>query len=184
MNPQRNLKGASFMVDANCVNAKQKNESLNLLESWAEQELIDLITAQTAQAEMAFGSDSTRKSKAYSFISSESEAHTSGEQSTIEEIGKAIFPDGVLNANQKNDIDIVFNAHKYQRPLITMDGGSKSQPRGILGSKSELARLGITVLSPSEALEDVRAKIQARDAYAREWASHTSKDLPNWVGKD
>lgn len=70
------------------------------------------------------------------------------------------------------------------QPLITDDGGSKSQPRGILGSREELAKIGVEVLRDYEAVERVRGRIAIRDKNARYMSERTDLPLPEWVGKD
>ena len=81
-------------------------------------------------------------------------------------------------------MEIVFNSGKYMRPLITQDGASHSQPRGILGSREALAKLGVSVISPQEAVERVRKEIKFRDTHARKMAEVTGEPVPDWVDKD
>ena len=185
MRPERRLLHIGFTVDTNCVNAKQRMPEMNQLEQWAEEELILLLTAETAQEEMAFGNNSERKKRAYSFIFTMSEIITEEERERIQLIGQTIFPGGLKNQNQENDVDIVFNAGKYPNPLITNDGASKSQPGGILGNRKALLDLfGIEVLTPGEAVNKVKRAIQERDSYAREWSLKYNQPLPTWVGQD
>ena len=44
-------------------------------------------------------------------------------------------------------------------PFITMDGASKSQPGGMLGNKAALKKLGIKILSPSDALAEIASTV-------------------------
>ncbi len=184
MEPKRELVHIAFLVDTNCVNARQKLPSMNQLEKWAENELILLQTAEIAQSEMVVGNNSARIAKAYSFFFTMSEITTPQETEKLAQIESVIFPAGASNNNQRNDVEIVFNASKYCRPLITNDGGSKSQPRGILGNKSALATLGIEVLSPEEAVAKVQIEICDRDQYAKQWATSRGVEVPEWVGQD
>jgi hypothetical protein len=183
-NPERRLIHVSFMIDTNCINARQKIEALNQLERWAADELIALMTAETAQREMSAGGNAQRTRKAYTFIFSMSEITTAHERQLRSKIEKVLFPNGATEANQRNDVDIVFNAAKYVRPLITMDGASQSQPGGILGNRQALESLGISVLTPDEAVARVQDEIRKRDQFAREWAEYLKKPIPSWVGKD
>ena len=64
----------------------------------------------------------------------------------MDQIGAVIFPHGIRSQRQKNDVEIVFNAHKYERILITWDGASKRQPGGILGNREKLRSLDIQVM--------------------------------------
>ena len=81
-------------------------------------------------------------------------------------------------------VPYLFNAHKYERILITDDGGSKRQPGGIIGNREKLSSLGIKILRDHEAVELVRQKIIERDNRARRIASLTGKPLPEWIGSD
>ena len=81
-------------------------------------------------------------------------------------------------------IEIVFNAKKYCRILITNDGGSRSQPGGILGNASRLAELGITVMSDNCAVEKVEEKIRSRDKRAQKIADKFGDFLPEWFNQD
>ena len=182
--PQRNLNHVSFTVDTNCVNARQKLPEMNRLEQWAENELILLQTTEIAQSEMLAGNNAQRIEKAYTFIFSMSEITKNQELETIAQIESVIFPSGANNQNQRNDVEIVFNSLKYGAPLITNDGGSKTQPGGILGNKSALATLGVEVLSPQEAVIKVESEIQKRDERAKQWASLYGEELPLWVGQE
>ncbi len=185
MEPERRLVHIGFTIDANCLNSKQLIPEMNQLEKWAEQELILLITAETAQGEMAFGNNQKRKEKAYNFVYTKSEITIQEEKDRIQLIGETLFPGGPKNQNQRNDVDIVFNAGKYPNPLVTNDGASKSQPGGILGNRKALLDLfGIEALTPSEAVAKVKQAIQQRDCYAREWSSTFNQPLPAWVGQD
>ncbi len=181
---ERRLLAISFLVDTNCVNARQKLTAMNQLEMWAEREIITLLTAKTAQSEMAAGNNADRKQKAYSFIFTMSAISGRDEQLQLHRIEEALFPGGARNPNERIDIDIVFNAWKHMRPLITNDGGSKSQPGGILGNRTKLAGIGVQVVTPEEAVMHVQEALQARDEHARQWAAFYKKAVPEWVGKD
>ncbi len=160
--PNRHLY-LSFLVDTNCINARRNTPAMNQLEAWAQKDLIVLETSEVALTEMVVGDNQSRTRKAYQFIYTMSAITTSIEQRQLHEIEKFLFPDGAKTPNQRNDVEIVFNAGKYSRPLITNDGGSKSQPGGILGNRQHLARLGINVLRPEEVVELVRNAIKERD---------------------
>lgn len=181
--PERRLY-REFIVDTNCVNARGGMSAMNKLERWSAQGVIRLLTTEVAQNEMLVGNDAQRTEKAYSFIFTMSEVTSSHEQRSLREIEAILFPDGADNQNKKNDVEIVFNAAKYMRPLITNDGGSKSQPGGILGNRTRLAQRGISVLTPDEAVALVQREIAARDKSARKMAEMTGGPLPERVGKD
>jgi hypothetical protein len=182
--PDRRLLGVGFLVDTNCVNARQKIEAMNELEGWAADDLIELITSEVAQKEALAGNNGLRAAKAYSFIFTESAITTNDERKFMQQIEQIVFPGGAANENQRNDVEIVFNAAKYMRTLVTHDGGSKSQPGGILGHRDELRELGIKIMTPAEAVAQVRKEIELRDRSAHQMAELGAAPLPDWVGKD
>ena len=98
-------------------------------------------------------------------------------------IAEALFPHGLVNQNQANDVSIVHEAAKYHAILVTSDGGSKSQPGGILGNRDKLRGL-VKTLSPEEAVEFVRNNIRERDEFNALVAQEIGADLPEWTGKD
>ena len=102
----------------------------------------------------------------------------------LSKINKILFPNGATTPNQWNDVEIVFNAWKYQSILLTNDGGSKRQPGGILGNRDRLAVLGIRVMRPLEAVSEVKQAIQKRDHRVMLETMRTGEQLPDWVGRD
>jgi hypothetical protein len=157
---------------------------MNQLEKWSADGVIALLTAEVAQEEMLAGNDAARTAKAYQFIFTMSEITSPIEKKTLERIEQILFPGGAVNQNQRNDVEIVFNSAKYLRPLITTDGGSKTQPVGILGNKHDLAALGVTVLRPEDAEAEVRHDIELRDESAIKMAALTGQAAPKWVRRD
>ena len=61
--------------------------------------------------------------------------------------------------NQKNDVKILVYSAITGIPFITMDGASKSQPGGMLVNKAALKKLGIKILSPSDALAEIASTV-------------------------
>ena len=70
------------------------------------------------------------------------------------DIARIVFPNGVETTPQVNDVEVLLTAFVCRAILVTSDGASKTQPRGILGSKADLAKIGVRVMTPSEALEE------------------------------
>jgi hypothetical protein len=182
---ERRLLSIGFFVDTNCVNSRGVMVPMNQLETWASNRLFQMLTTEVAQNEMLAGADGTRRAKAYSFIFTMSAISTDQERQHLAKIGRILFPHGIKSQNERNDVEIAFNAGKYHRTLITNDGASKSQPGGILGNREQLAEeLGIRVMNPGEAVEYVRREIAFRDENARRMAALTGTAIPEWVGKD
>jgi predicted nuclease of predicted toxin-antitoxin system len=176
--------GLRIIIDTNVINARGRDVDMNQLEAWATSGAIDIVLPETAHGEASAGGDVRRVGKANTHVVSASLAQTPEERRVLQQIGQAIFPDVVPNRNQTNDIDIVFNAWKYGAILVTNDGDSRTQPRGILGSRTELAALAIRVMRPAEAVLEVRRRITVRDDNARQAERSREGTLPEWVGQD
>ncbi len=174
----------SVQIDTNRINSRQANPAMNRLEEWYRHDIIDLSMSEIAQDEAAFGVDSRRRRKAYGYIFSQTLASTPDERQKIKAIEAAIFPGGATSQSERNDVEIVFNASKYQAILVTADGNSKSQPRGILGSRAALALLGICVMTAEQAVAYIAEQIAARDRNIVEGCWCHNLEPPGWVGLD
>jgi hypothetical protein len=182
--PKRNI-GVWFSIDANRINARQNDKSMNQLEEWADKEVIDIYISEPAAIEVKKGGSLKRHKKLSKFGPiSLSLADTQDEKVLLLKIADILYGRLPKNENEWRDIEIVFNSKKYCGNLITEDGGSLSQPSGILGKRSELKSLGITVYRTAEAVELVRSHIQVRDDNVRYFANRLHIPLPNWVGMD
>src|SRR5258706_6809866 len=173
-----------FHLDTNRINSRAKLSSMNILEQWHERDVIYLEMSAVAQSEAVKNRTAANIRKAYNYGATETYAETLDELEMLAEIKRILFPQGVKTWGEWNDVEIVFNASKYFAVLITDDGASKRQPKGILGSAEELKELGISVLRDHEAVELVKRKINERDLDARTVARETGETLPDWVGID
>jgi hypothetical protein len=153
------------------------------LEKWHADSVVHLSMADVAQMEAATGSNA-RARKAFSLIHSVSTNRNADEEQMLRRIEGILFPGGARNANERNDARIVFQAWKDKSTLITNDGGSRSQPGGILGHRDELAHLGIAVISDAEAVAWVEGQIRERDERALLMARDFGKLISPWVGND
>lgn len=151
----------SFILDANCVNSRQNNGWLNNLEDKESQGLIDLYYASTSLEEASHG-NLRRKNKAESFPFSESNQDDPTIQIKLNQIKLILYDGENETSNKLNDALIVLQAFLTNSPLITNDGNSKSQPKGILGCKAELANIGISVLTPEEAVLSLKCKFEPK----------------------
>jgi hypothetical protein len=174
----------SFQIDTNRINARGGLEHMNQLERWRDEDVIHLDMSEVAHGEARSGNDARRSEKALGYIYSITHADTSAEQAQMRAIESILFPNGPANQNERNDVEIVFNALKYSRILVTNDGASKTQPGGIIGKRNELAALGLRIMRDFEAVEYIKSEIRRRDELARRIADHTGQPLPEWVGKD
>ena len=172
-----------FQIDANRINSSGRLKYMNTLEMWHKNKVIKIRMAQPAHDEAAYG-DRKRARKAYGYIFTMTECHTPKELQMLKHIESILFPKGAITDNQKNDIEIAFNAWKYACILVTNDGGSRRQPGGILGNRDKLKNVGIEVVTDEEAVALVQQLIQERDNRERERSNITGAPLPIWVGCD
>jgi len=173
----------TFQIDANRINSTGRLQNMNTLERWHKDKVITIIMAQPAQDEAAYGS-SNRARKAYRYILTMTVSRTPKEFELLKRIEGILFPQGASTQNEKNDIEIVFNAWKYCCILVTNEGGSRRQPGGILGNRDKLLELGIEILTDEEAVALVKQLIRERDNFERENSNRKGQPLPEWVGRD
>lgn len=169
-------------IDANLINARQKLSAVNELEKWAEDGIICINMSSTARKEARAGSNSNRTRKADEQIHTLTPSAEANDPD-YQYIEAAIFPGGTKDENQQNDIKIIFEAKKYAAVLVTSDGGSKTQPGGILGNRDKLKNM-LKILSPDEAVDFVRSKIQERDNFNMRVAKEFGGEVPEWTGSD
>jgi hypothetical protein len=174
----------SFIIDANRINSRQADASMNQLEKWAENGVISLIMSESSYDEARAGGNQARARKVLQQIFTMTDALTDGEKQATKAIESVLFPTGAQTDNERNDVDIVFNARKYRRILITADGGSKRQPGGILGNRAALLPLGVTAITAPEAVQLVKQKIHERDDRARRLSREDGTPLAEWVASD
>lgn len=171
-----------FHIDTNCINARQKLDSMNQIERWAANGVILINMPNTSYNEARSGNNVERTQKADTHVYT----LTSVDQDTtiFHRIKNAIFPDdSELNQNQINDIKIICDAVHWKAILVTRDGNSRSQPGGILGNRHKLQDI-VRIMSDEEAVEFIRKKIVDRDAFNRQVATETGQPIPEWTGMD
>ena len=169
-------------IDTNQINGRQKIPAMNQLEAWERADLILINMSGTARGEAKAGGDAPRNRKADQQIFTCTDPDETTDR-TYRKIEQALFPNGVQDENQRNDVRIVYDAAKYGARLVTADGASRSQPGGILGNRHKLTGL-VEILTPDEAVATVRRQIQERDDFNRRVAQETGQPLPDWTGKD
>ena len=168
----------AFHIDTNRINARNSLPDMNLLEQWDSDGVINIDMSKVAFNEAKQGNNKQRFDKTHKYIYTHTHASTSEEQATLIKIQNIVFPDGLKNEREKNDVEIIFNANKYGCILITNDGGSKKQPGGILGSAILLDKeLNIKVTSSEEAVETVRNKIRVRDKQCEQSAKAFGEEM-------
>jgi len=171
-------------IDTNLINSRQNLPAVNQLEKYRADGVILINMAGTAREEALAGGDvrRTQKVNQHIFTMTPPETDASARFRAIESV---LFPRGAQGQNQRNDVRIVADTIHYAAILVTNDGGSRSQPGGILGNRGALAqRFGIRILSANEAVDFVRSKIRERDDFNRQIVREFGGTLPDWTDTD
>lgn len=126
--------GVKVMIDTNAINARQKNSALNQLEKWRFDGVIYLLLPERAHDEAVIDGNTLREQKAGTFIRANSARISEEQHARYAAIEAAILPNGVSSSSQRNDVDIVYEASAWGHIVVTSDGDSRRQPRGILGA--------------------------------------------------
>jgi hypothetical protein len=169
-------------IDTNLINARQKLPAVNQLEKWFEDGVILINMSTTAHHEAQADGNVMRTRKANQHIYTTTPA-VGPSGSLYSKVEVALFPDGPRNDNQRNDVRIVCEAAKYAAILVTGDGGSNTQPGGILGNRHKLRDI-VLILSPDEAVDFVRNKIRERDEFNVRFVNEYGGQHPSWTGYD
>jgi hypothetical protein len=169
-------------IDTNLINARQKLAPINQLEKWYEDEVILINMSGTAHGEAQADGNAMRTRKANQNIFTTT-LPVDASDPLFQKVESALFPDGARDENQWNDVRIVCEAAKYAAILVTGDGGSKSQPGGILGNRHKLKEI-VQILSPDEAVDFVRQKIRERDQFSVQLVNEFGGEFPPWTGRD
>jgi len=169
-------------IDTNLINARQKLAAVNQLEKWCIEGVILINMSATAHGEAQAGGNPMRTRKANQNIFTATPP-LEPEEPLFKKVEVALFPDGARDENQLNDVRIVCEAAKYAAVLVTGDGGSKTQPGGILGNRHKLKDI-LKIFSPDEAVDYVRQRIQERDEFNVRFVKEFGGELPPWTGHD
>lgn len=171
-------------IDTNLINARQRLAATNQLEKWYADGVILINMAGTARDEALAGNSAQRSRKAKQQIFTLTPP-ASPDDGRFKEVEVLLFPRGAEDESQRNDVRIVADAIHYAAILVTNDGGSKSQPGGILGNRDALVRrFSIRILSAEEAVAFVRAKISERGDFNGQVVRKLGGTLPDWTGMD
>jgi len=171
-----------FHIDTNLINARQRIDAVNQLERWYEDEVILINISSVAHGEAQADGDPRRTMKANQHIFTAT-APVENDDPLFKKVQDVLFPKGLHNENQRNDVCIVCEAVKYQAILVTSDGASKSQPGGILGNRHHLSNL-LQIMSPEESVAFIRSKIKERDELNRRLVKEFGGELPSWTEQD
>ncbi len=144
----------SYLLDANLINARQKNHELNEIERRFQLGEISLQFTRTAYDEAAYGSKFRElKTELFTWVDVDRE---NGRYVTwFKRIEAIVFPKDVMTQNERNDVDHLVVAQQTGLPFVTADGASKTQPGGILEARDKLMPFGIIVLSVDEAFREI-----------------------------
>ena len=180
---RRRLYTPIFHIDTNMINARGKLPAMNKIEAWAENEIILINMSNASFTEAQAGNNLSRIKKALLQIFTLIDNGITESDAMFQNVSNALFPDGIEDDNQRNDVVIVCDAIKNNAILITNDGGSKKQPGGILGNAHKLKDY-VKIMRDTEAIEFINSQITRRDNINKQVADHTGEALPEWTGKD
>jgi len=172
-----------LQIDTNLINALQKLPAVNQLEKWFEDEVILINISGTARSEALAGNYVPRTRKANKQIFTATSPIEPYDDPLYAKVETALFPEGARDDNQRNDVRIVCEAARYEAILVSGDGGSKTQPGGILGNRDKLRDV-VLILTPDEAVAFVREKITERDEFNTKVSKEFGGELPPWTGAD
>lgn len=172
-----------FHIDSNRINARGKLDAMNRLEKWKDAGVILINMSGVSFKEAQAGNNPARTKKVFRQIFTTTDASIDRSSPTYKRIETAIFPGGVRDRNEENDVKIVYEAAHYRAILVTGDGSSRRQPRGIVGGRENIRDL-VQIMTDIEALEFIKIQVGRRDHYARMEAAETASPLPDWVGRD
>ena len=180
---RRELYTPIFHIDTNMINARGKLPAMTQLEKWAEEEIILINMSNTSFCEAQEGNNISRTKKALSQIFTLTDENITASDATYQKVASVLFPDGIKDKNQRNDVVIVCEAIKWNAILVTNDGGSKKQPGGILGNSHKLKDF-VQIMRDTEAVDFINSKITRRDEINKKISEHAGEVLPEWTGKD
>jgi len=181
----RKLSLPQFFIDANMINARCHLNFMNLIEKWHENGVISIRMPWDAQTEAEAGHCANRTLKARSYIAPLPLITTAAEQATLDLIQPLLCGSRPVSESDQRDALIVFTAVKYHGILITADGASNSQPRGILGAASELRdAVGAQIMSAANAVTLIRRSIISRDKFVQAFCGKRDLRVPGWLGID
>ena len=168
------------------INARGRHPFMNLIEKWHQNGVISLEMPETAQFEAEAGDCAHRTLKAWSYTAPLLLITTAAEKERVELIERLLCGAKPMSKSDRRDALIVFTSVQWHAILITADGASNSQPRGILGAATELRQaVGAQIMSAADAVKLIRREISARDNRARCLLERGQlRCLPAWVGKD
>jgi hypothetical protein len=172
-----------LQIDTNRINSRGKLDAMNQIEKWKDDGVVLTNMSGVSFKEALAGNDPSRTRKAYQQIFTLTDTSIDKSSSQYKKISSILFPKGVKNMNEENDVKIVYEAAHYSAILITNDGGSRKQPGGILGHREELRDL-VQIMTDDEAVTFIKQKIFERDNRARFDATGSGEALPDWVEKD
>lgn len=184
----RRLGGIVIHLDTNLINSHRKIHSVNRLEEWGRNGVIELAICLRVQEEATADHDALRTAKAMGQAAWLPCATTEYEKKLWRDIENVVFPRAAtsppVRQRQLNDVEILFTAWKCHAILVTRDGASKRQPGGILGSRDALAQLYVKVMTDEEAVQLIINKLLFRDRNAIDCWKVMGRPLPAWVGQD
>jgi predicted nucleic acid-binding protein len=175
----RKLDFSQIFIDANCINALQRDPDMNQLEEWAKNGVIAMRLPDTALEEVE-KAGSKQRAKTFGILIPCASITTDDEQAMLTKI-ETIIAEGKqqLSETDKKDAKIVFTAWKHSGAVVvTADGWLLRKAKAIQ------AAIGVQIMSAADLVNLLRDRIGRRDQRVRECATLRELPVPEWVGED
>jgi predicted nucleic acid-binding protein len=175
----RKLLFSQIFIDANRINALQRDPDMNQLEEWAKNGVIEMRLPDTAAEEVG-KAGSRQRAKTLGTLIPCALITTDEERAMLAKVEKIIAQGKQqLSDNDKKDAKIVFTACKYSNAVVvTADGWLLRKAPAIQTG------IGVQVKSAAELVNVLRASIENRDKRVRAEATRRESPVPDWVGCD
>lgn len=175
--------GLTFQLDTNRINTRGNETATTELEKWAELGVIELEWSRSVYDELSQDAPNGRNwRKANKRLVAHASITAPEEHQKLREIENIVFPGGVLNQNEKNDLFALFTAWKYLTIFVTLDGLS-GKPRKILTKQMALKRIGVNVMSDTEALAFMHDHLSKKANKERLLSNSLGQSEPAWISK-
>ena len=175
----RSLHFSQIFIDANRINALQRDPNMNQLEELAKNGVIEMRLPDTALEEVE-KAGSKQRAKTLGILIPCALITTDDERAMLTKI-ETIIAEGKqeLSENDRKDAKIVFTAWKYSHAVVvTADGWLLRKAVAIQTG------IGVQVMNAAQLVNVFRLRIESRDKRVREEAILRGHPVPDWVGRD
>jgi hypothetical protein len=174
----RKLHFSQIFIDANRINALQRDADMNQLEEWAKNGVIEMRLPDTALEEVE-KAGSKQRAKTLGILIPCALITTDDERAMLTRI-ETIIKEGKqqLSETDKKDAKIVFTAWKYSNAVVV------TADDWLLRKAKAIQAIGVQIMSAAELVSVLQRQIESRDERQRKEATRRGLPVPEWVGKD